>query len=157
MTTKSNTMSTGSHVTGHSSTGISTSPGGSVRRALFGHGGPVTGRRTAGVLAAVALVVTAACGSSADAHPIPARTAPAVVDVATPKAAAAPCLHSADAVQHWSEVAGQAACVQALRERARVTLGLTVEPSSASTWVCPTTADAAEHWVRAIGAAGCRR
>jgi hypothetical protein len=115
----------------------------------------VTGRRTAGVLAAVALA-TAGCGT-AEAHPPRAGTAPAVQQVSVRDAGSTPCLASADAVQHWSQSAGQSACVLALRERARVRLGLSVRPASASTWVCPTTADATEEWVRAIGEAGCRR
>ena len=75
----------------------------------------------------------------------------AAPDVAVHQALTIPCLGTADAVQHWSESAGHAECAQALPQRARVTLGLSVAPSSGSTWVCPTTADAAEHWVRDRG------
>ena len=114
-------------------------------------------QRIAGVFAAVALVATAGCGSVAGTQPAPRRPAPAVVEVAARATSSQPCLGTADAVQHWSERAAGSACVQVLRERARVTLGLAAEPGSAATWVCPTTADAAEHWVRAIGVAGCRR
>jgi hypothetical protein len=123
-----------------------------------GHGraGAPASRRTALVLATVAIVATVGCATSAEAGPVRTGSAPVLLHVSAHATATAPCLGTADAVQHWSEGAGRPACVLALRERARVTLGLPVERSSSSTWVCPTTADAAEHWVRAIGVAGCR-